>query len=82
MKSAIKQLTPNDREALVHFYDTNDYKVLKKLIEIQKTELAKAHVGQLDIQQIRYLTGQVASFNWLTGTIQDNFQEVTNPKKS
>jgi hypothetical protein len=80
VKSAIEQLSPNDREALALLYDKNDYQVLKKLIAVQKSKLAEAHVGQLEINQIRYLTGQVASLNWLIEVIKQNFNEVN--KKS
>ena len=76
MKSAIDQLSAGERETLARLYDSGDYKVLRKLIDIERIELAKDHVDERDILQIRYLSGQVASLKKLVGTLRNNFKEV------
>ena len=82
MKSSLEKLTSAERAALAHWYDSESYKALNKLIEQEKTEYAEQHVGQKDIEQIRYLTGMVGSLNKLVNTIEENFKEVNKPKKS
>lgn len=76
MKSTISQLTPNDREALVHLYDTVDFKVLTKLINMERIELAKDAIEQRDMAEVRYLAGQADGLKKLLGTIRNNFKEV------
>jgi hypothetical protein len=76
MKSAIDQLKPNEREALAHLYDTEGYKALRRLVEIERLELAKDHVGQRDILEVVDLTGQTKALKKLLGTIRDNFKKV------
>ena len=76
MKSPIQQLSVSEREALASLYDTEYFRVLRKLIDIERIELAKDHVDQTDILQIRYLSGQTASLKKLVGTIRSNFKDI------
>lgn len=76
MKSPIKQLSAKEREALALFYDTETYRTLLKLIEFEKTQYAEQHVGQMDIGQIRYLTGMVGSLNKLINTLAENYKDA------
>lgn len=76
MKSTIEQLSIKEREVLAGFYDTPAYKALRRLIDIERLELAKDHVDEIDIMQVRYLSGQAASLAKLVVTIRDNFKSI------
>lgn len=76
MKSTIKQLTANERETLALLYDKIDFKVLTKLINIERLELAKDAIEQQDIGEVRYLHGQSIALQKLLGTIKENFKEL------
>lgn len=82
MKSTVEQLTAEERKALALFYDTEAYKALEKLIGFEKTQYAEQHVGQLEIGQIRYLTGMVGSLNKLLNLLQENYKESVKKQKS
>lgn len=74
MKSTLEELSAADRKALAHFYETPAYAALRKLIDLERLELAKSHVDQVDILQVRYLSGQTSSLKKLIGTLQENFK--------
>lgn len=76
MKSNLSRLSVKDKEALALFYDSETHKALIKLIELEKTEYAKQHVGQLDINQVRYLTGMVASLNRFANLLKENYDKL------
>lgn len=69
MKSTVEHLTPAERKALVLFYDTPAYQALRHLVDLERLELAKDHVDQTDILQVRYLSGQTAGLKKLVGTL-------------
>lgn len=75
MKSTVSLLTPKEREALALFYDTAAYKALHKLIDTERLELAKDHVDQSDILQIRYLSGGASSLKKLILTLEDIYKQ-------
>ena len=70
MKSTIDHLTPKELLALAHFYDTEAYTALRKLIDAERLELAKSHVEQTDIMQIRHLSGQSTALKKLINTLK------------
>lgn len=76
MKSPLEQLSANERETLALLYDKLDFKILTKLINIERLELAKDAIEQRDISEVRYLAGQSDSLKKLLGTIRKNFKEV------
>lgn len=76
MKSNLNRLSVKDKEALALFYDGEAHKALIKLIELEKTEYAKQHVGQLEIGQVRYLTGGVSSLNKLVNLLKENYDKI------
>jgi len=80
VNSVIDKLTPKERLALVHLYSTEGYSALRKLVELERLELAKDHVDQMDILQIRYLSGQTKSLKKLIQTIDSAYKE--SEKKS
>lgn len=75
-KSSIEQLSAKERELLARLYETDHYKVLIRLIEIERLELAKDHVDETDISTIRYLSGQARGLKKLVGTIRDNYTKT------
>lgn len=79
MKTPVDRLTQEEREILAHYYSSEGFKVLVKLIEMERLDLAKDHVEQVDILQVRYLSGQTASLKKLVKTIQ---QLKKNSKES
>lgn len=82
MKSPLDQLSQGEREILALFVDTQAYTTLKKLIEAERLALAKDHVNQLDILNVRFLSGQVTSLKKLVSTLKDNYKKmVTLDKK-
>lgn len=80
MKSTLEELTSAERKALALFYDTPAYQALRRLVDIERLELAKSHVDQVDILQVRYLSGQTAALKKLIGTLRENFK--SSNKKS
>lgn len=80
MKSTLEQLSTKEREALAHFYGTEAHKVLEKLVNEERLEIAKDHVDQTDILQVRYLSGQASSLKKLLLTLRENYKHFN--KKS
>ena len=81
MKSTVEQLSPNQRQALVSFYETDTYKALKRLIELERLELAKDHVDVTEIGQIRYLSGQAAGLKKLVKTLRQLYIQQDKKKR-
>lgn len=75
MKSALDQLSQQDREALALFHDSAAEKALIKLINAERLELAKDHVDQPDILMIRYLSGGANSLKRLVNTLKENYKQ-------
>jgi len=86
MRASIKQLSTQEREVLAHFYDSAPYKVLAKLISIERIELAKdtaeinGTMEEIALQN-RYLTGQQYGLKRLVGELRDNFRDVNNKEQ-
>lgn len=80
MKSTIEQLSNDDRELLALLYDKPDWKVLRKLIDIERLELAKDAIDQKDIMDVRYYSGQAEGLKRLVETVDQNFKDLN--KKS
>lgn len=76
MKSPLEQLSANEREILALLYDKPDWKVLTKLISMERVELAKDALEKLDILEVRYLAGQSDGLKRLLGTIRNNFKDT------
>lgn len=60
MKSTIEQLTPKDRVALAHWYGTESFNALKKLLQFEIDGLGKDALASLDHEQTRFLSGQAS----------------------
>lgn len=72
MKSTLDLLTPGERELLANFMGTATHTALVKLLELERLELAKDHVGQHDIKQVRFLSGKSESLKNLILTLKTN----------
>lgn len=68
-------LSDSERKALAHFHGTEVHKILRKLIDIERIELAKDHVGQREILEVVDLTGQTKALKRLIGTIDENYKK-------
>lgn len=82
MRSAVDQLNPKDIKTLALFYDTESYRALRRLVDIERLELAKDHVNNIDIMQIRYLSGQVEALKKLIETIHSIYKLSNEGKKA
>lgn len=88
MKSTIEQLSYAERQALVLFYDTEAYKALKKLVEIERTALAQDSVfldGTIEeiALQSRFLAGGSLKLKGLIKSLGEIYKESEkNNKKS
>lgn len=82
MKSPVDQLSYKEKQLLSQFYETDTYKALRHLIDMERLELAKSHVGQTDILQVRYLSGQTESLKKLVGTLQFISKDSFSDKKT
>lgn len=76
MKSPLEQLSQGERELLARFVDTPTYIAFKKLIEIERLAIAKDHVNQLDISNVRFLSGQTVSLKKLIVTLKENYKHM------
>lgn len=70
MKTPLMKLTADERAILAHFNGSETHRVLVKLLEIERLELAKDHVGVGDIGQIRYLSGKAEGLRALILTLK------------
>lgn len=70
MKSPIDRLSPEEKAILANFHDSEEFKVLRKLVDMERLDLAKDHVNQMDILQVRFLSGKTESLKNLILTIQ------------
>lgn len=69
MTSPLDNLSKKEKELIGNFYKTESYNALRKLIDLERTMLAESHVNQIDILQVRYLSGQAESLKKLVNTI-------------
>ncbi len=83
IRSSIDQLSPAERLILAQWYDTPSYKALRKLVDIERMELAKDHVDQIDILQVRYLSGQTSSLRRLIEQLANLYKDhLKNEEKT
>lgn len=60
MRSTIEQLGPKDRKTLAHWYGTESFIALKKLLQLEIDGLAKDALASIDHEQTRFLSGQAS----------------------
>lgn len=76
MKSSLDSLSNDEKSLLAHFTGSEEYRVLFKLVEIERLELAKDHVNQDDIKHIKYLSGKSDGLKGLIATLKQNKKDV------
>jgi hypothetical protein len=81
MKSSIELLPKKARTTLAHFYGTEAHDALRQLIDIERLELAKDHVDQTDILQVRFLSGQTYSLKKLIKTLEEIYKRSDKEKR-
>ena len=74
IKNTIDSLPEKDRIALADLYDSAPYKVLKKLLEVQRLEIAKSCLDTAP-ETLKYLQGQAHGLKQLNLSMQDNFKK-------
>jgi hypothetical protein len=80
MKSVTEQLSQSEQKLLALFYGTPTYNAVKKLIDIERLELAKDAIEQLEIGQVRWMNGGSTKLKGLLLTIKE--LNKTHEKKS
>lgn len=80
MKTPLERLTSEERAILAHFYGSEEFLVLRKLIEGERIDLAKDHVNQVDILNVRFLSGQATGLKKLVETLKQNNKDVNKSK--
>lgn len=81
MKSALDKLTGEEKSLLAHFVGSETYTVLRKLVDIERLELAKDHVNQDEIKHIKYLSGKSDGLKGLIETLIQNKKNVNKKSK-
>jgi hypothetical protein len=74
MRSSLDKLTAKEKELLADFYKSSTYEALKKLIELEREELAKDAIlaWQNDPKFIAYLAGGADKLKGLCVLLKDN----------
>lgn len=60
MKSTLEQLSASKKQALALFYDTEAYKALKELCELEIDGLGKDALGSPSHEQTKWFGGQAS----------------------
>lgn len=81
MKSPIDRLTADERAILAHFHSSEEFLVLRKLIDMERLDLAKDHVNQFDLTIICNLSGQSNGLKKLVQAIQKIHKDSTKKEK-
>lgn len=71
MKSSIDLLASKDKQLLARLYETEYFPALKNLLVIERDQLAKDHVNETDMMQIRHLSGQASALKKLVITLKE-----------
>lgn len=75
MKGTIDQLSQKEREALVHLYGTDSYQALKKLLEIERINIATKCLEAKDFEQVKFLHGQEVALKELNLLLKDLYKK-------
>lgn len=74
MKSTLELLSLKEKQALANFHGSDAHKALVKLLELERLELAKDHVGLSDINIIRFLSGQAENCRKTIKTLDEVYK--------
>ncbi len=73
MKSTIDLLTDKDKMELADIYDSPSYKYLKKLLDVERLELAKDCLVNPP-ERLLYLQGKAQAYKDLHKMLQENYK--------
>lgn len=76
MKSTLEYLTLKEREALASLYDTDGYKALKKLCEVEIVALGKDALTAVSMEQKEILHGRAMMAQHIPRIIKDEFKRT------
>lgn len=62
MKSTLDQLTKNEKEALARWYESDGYKALKRLRDLELVGMGADALAAPSMEQVSYLKGR--AFQW------------------
>ena len=74
MKRTVDLLKPSERQALIDLYEGDGYKALRRLIEIERDELAKKCLF-VSSDQLSYVQGQAHALKQLHQAVQELYKE-------
>lgn len=78
MKGIVEQLSKGEREALVRLYGTDSYQALKKLLEMERINIATKCLEAQDFEQVRFLYGQEVALKELNLLLKSLYKEKKN----
>jgi len=81
MKSTTDFLNEKDRMGLADLYEYPEYKSLKKLLEVERLELAKDCLA-ITGDRLLYIQGGAAALKKLHKTLQENYRQVKKTDQS
>lgn len=74
MKSTIDLLNSKDRLLLAEFYNSETHRALKRMVDIERIELAKDALDLQDMNVIRHLSGQAYALKRLCEEIYSMYK--------
>lgn len=74
MRSVVHRLPPKDKTALAHFYETDGYKALIKLMKMMKANSATHCLTAPDFETVRHLQGQEFSLKELEKLLEEVYK--------
>ncbi len=81
MRRTIDRLNDKQRLALVDLYETDGYKALKRLIELERDELAKKCLT-IEPARLQYIQGEANALKQLHLLVKDLHSKAEKAKES
>lgn len=75
MKSILDLLSKNDRIALARFYESNDYKIVKKYIDALRLNQAKNALDAQNFEEVKHLQGQAHGLKMFHLNLKENHKQ-------
>ena len=75
MKSTVDQLTKSEREALANLHDTEAYKALVRIRDIEVLAFAAAALQAPNMETVNYLRGETVWANSLINTLEEIYKK-------
>lgn len=77
MKGILDDLPLKDRQALAHLYETDDYKVLKKVLELLRINAATFTLEAQNFEEVKHLAGQAHGLKMLHQHMKENHKKMS-----